>query len=58
MNPDGAILVIHADGEKVRPGLRANLIVEAFPEASGKGGTRSPVGTLPAIPFEVLKVGK
>jgi hypothetical protein len=59
MNADGAILVIHADGEKVMPGLRANLIVEAYPEASGKGaGARTPLGTLPAIPFEVLKVGK
>jgi hypothetical protein len=59
MNPDGAILVIHADGEKVKPGLRANLIVEAYPAATAKaGGARSPLGTLPAIPFEVLKVGR
>jgi hypothetical protein len=59
MNPDGAILVIHADGEKVKPGLRANLIVEAYPVAAAKtAGPRSPLGTLPAIPFEVLKVGR
>ncbi len=58
MNPDGAILTIHADGEKVRPGLRANLIVEAFPEAAKGGGARQPLGTLPAIPFEVLKIGR
>jgi hypothetical protein len=59
MNPQGAILVIHADGEKVRPGLRANLIVEAYPEGTPRGGgARSPLGTLPAIPFEVLKLGR
>jgi hypothetical protein len=59
MNPDGAILIIHADGEKVMPGLKANLIVEAYPEATAKGGgARVPLGTLPAIPFEVRKVGK
>jgi hypothetical protein len=59
MNPDGAILLVHADGEKVKPGLRANLIVEAFPEArKGASTARTPLGTLPAIPFEILKVGR
>jgi hypothetical protein len=59
MNPDGAVLFVHADGEKVKPGLRANLIVEAFPEApKGARTARLPLGTLPAIPFEILKVGR
>jgi hypothetical protein len=58
MNPDGAVLLIHADGEKVMPGLRANLILEAFPEAQKGARARAPLGTLPAIPFEVLKVGR
>lgn len=56
---DGAILQIQADAEKVKPGLRANLIVEAYPEAAKKPGggkaARSPLGTLPAVPFEVLR---
>jgi len=63
VNKDGAILLLHADSDKVKPGLKANLIVEAYPEsAKGPGGgagkmARS-LGTLPAIPFEVLKVGR
>ncbi|MCS7045510.1 MAG: hypothetical protein NZO58_04050 [Gemmataceae bacterium] len=58
MNDDGAVLLLYADGEKVRPGLKGNLIVEAVPEAAKGGRARTPLGTLPAIPFEVLKVGR
>jgi hypothetical protein len=61
VNKDGAILLIHADGEKAAPGLRANLIVEAFPEARpGAAGKTAhvPLGTLPPIPFEIIKIGR
>ncbi len=55
----GAILTIHADGEKVKPGLRGNLILEAYPASAKPGpGGRGALGTLPAIPFEVLRVRK
>jgi hypothetical protein len=63
VNNDGAILLLQADGEKVTPGLKGNLIVEAYPEAATKAGAAArtahqALGTLPAIPFEVLKVGR
>jgi hypothetical protein len=56
----GAILLLAAEADKVKPGLRANLIVEAYPETANKAGdtarpARPALGTLPAIPFEVLK---
>lgn len=57
LTADGAVLTLHADGEKVTPGMRGNLIVEAFP-AAAKGANRAPLGTLPAVPFEVVKVGR
>jgi hypothetical protein len=58
VNNNGAVLLLQADGEKVTPGLRGNLIVEAYPDPGTKTGARAaqPIGTLPAIPFEVLKV--
>ena len=60
---DGAILLLHADSDKVTPGLKANLIVEVYPESAKKAGgagnmSRLSLGTLPAIPFEILKVGR
>jgi hypothetical protein len=63
VNDDGAILQIHADGEKAKPGLKANLIVEVYPESAKLGGgaakmSQLSLGTLPAIPFEVLKLGR
>ena len=60
LNEEGAILLLYADGEKVKPGLRGNLIVEAYPD-SGKGAAaraRTPLGALPAIPFEVMKLSR
>ena len=56
--------MLHADVEKVKPGLKGNLIVDAFTERtmdpSGDGKQpankrRVPLGTLPAIPFEIVK---
>jgi hypothetical protein len=56
---DGAILLLHADGEKVRPGLKGNLIVEVYPAGAklGGGGANLSLGTLP-IPFEIPKMGR
>lgn len=59
VNREGAVLQLHADGSKVRPGFRGNLIVEAYPESAKKpGGAASKkfaLGTLPAIPIEIVK---
>ena len=46
-------IMLHADAEKVRPGLKGNLIVQAV--AGGAGARRRLLGTLPAIPFEVVQ---
>lgn len=60
----GVTLILHADVGKVKPGLTGNLIVDAFTEKtmdpSGDGKQpvnkrRIPLGTLPAIPFEIVK---
>ncbi len=59
VNENGAILMLEADAEKAVPGLRANLIVEAYPEArAGRKASKQPLGTLPAIPFEILKLSR
>jgi hypothetical protein len=55
---EGATLVLHADSEKVTPGLRTNLIVEVFPAAKSGKPSRFPLGTLPAIPVEVFRPGR
>jgi hypothetical protein len=60
--PGGANVVLQSDSARVKPGLKGNLIPNAFaerPPAAGKGnaqkkGQRIPIGTLPAIPFEVV----
>ncbi len=59
---EGTEIVLQSDAAKVKPGLKGNLIVNAFaerPAAAGKGKAqgvqrRAPVATLPAIPFEVV----
>ena len=59
---DAAIL-LRADADKAKIGLKGNLIVAAFVEravrtpAGTKGGNkrRFQVGTLPAIPFEIVE---
>ena len=58
--PNGMSLVLSADS-KVKPGLRGNLIVDAFVDriVTPRNGTptkrRNLLGTLPAVPFEVTK---
>jgi len=60
--PEGLTILLRADAGKVKPGLKGNLIVDAFTEgtANPKGGQqraaarRLPLATLPAIPFEIV----
>lgn len=57
---EGVQLAVRADAKSLKPGLRGNLIVEAYAERTfsrpgGKANTqRIPLGTLPAIPFEIV----
>ena len=60
---EGAELVLRSDAAKVKAGFRGNLIVNLVPggtpakSAKGKKKApqrRGPVGTLPAIPFEIV----
>jgi len=59
--PGGVEIALHCDTAKARPGLKGNLIVNVLPkippaaQAAHKPGNqrRVPVGTLPAIPFEI-----
>ena len=56
----GVSVVVRAESGKAKPGLRGNLIVDAFtdrpPNAANPNGARRRqfVSTLPAIPFEVI----
>ena len=57
---EGTEIVLRNDGAKVKPGLKGNLIVTAFavdkesgPRKPQAGGRRTPLGLLPAIPFEI-----
>lgn len=64
-DPDGLAIVLRADAGKVKPGLKGNLIVEAFtegvpnPQASQQKAAprRVRLGTLPAVPFEIVEAG-
>ena len=60
---EGAQMVLGSDAAKAKPGLKGNLIVSLFPgntaaapgKAKNQGNQRrAPVGTLPAIPFEIV----
>lgn len=58
---DVAEILLRCDGEKVKPGLKGNLIIGAFTSrpAASKDNTPAnrpgaPVATLPAIPFEIV----
>jgi len=56
-------IVLSADGGKLKPGMKGNLIVDAFMQRAanpanpqpGANNRRFPIGTLPAIPFEVVE---
>jgi len=65
--PGGAELVLQCDPAKAKPGLRGNLIVDVSgertppPSANGRPAAtarqRVPLGTLPAVPFEIVTGG-
>ena len=54
-------LLLNGDAEKVKPGLKGNLIANGFQkrtEANKEGKTREYrtfLGPLPAIPYEIVK---
>ena len=60
---DGTELVLQCDAAKAKPGLRGNLIVSVSgertpPAANGRppgNRQRVPLGTLPAVPFEIVQ---
>jgi hypothetical protein len=62
-DPRGTNIVLQSDAAKTKPGLRGNLIVEVSGERTPAPGNqkakanrqRIPLGTLPAIPFEIVK---
>jgi hypothetical protein len=52
----GVSFLLRTDAAKVKPGLKGNLIVDAFMERPAPAGARRQFwGTLPAIPFEVIR---
>ena len=62
--PPGAQFVLQADAAQIMPGLRGNLIVTVSGERPGRGAQqvatarrRVPMGTLPAIAFEIVRGG-
>ena len=62
LTQDSATVLLRADAEKLKPGLKGNLIIEASVERTvnpknGKSPAQKrlvPLGSLPAIPFEVV----
>ncbi|MCL5743279.1 MAG: peptidase, partial [Acidobacteria bacterium] len=56
---DGVSFLLRADSAKAKAGLKGNLIVDAFTERAAKEKEKPvmrtvPLGTLPAIPFEIV----
>jgi hypothetical protein len=59
---EGTEIVLRSDAAKVKPGLKGNLIINVsaerqLPAASGRpqaNRQRVPLGTLPAVPFEIV----
>ena len=51
----GVAIELRSDAAKVEPGLKGNLIVDVLRQNSKQGNRRRAVlGTLPAIPYEVV----
>lgn len=56
----GVTIVLRGDAEKAKPGLKGNLIATAYQKTTTtnkegkKREVRSSLGTLPAIPFEIV----
>lgn len=60
--PPGAQFALQADAAKIKPGARGNLIVTVSGERTGRGQQqapaaqrRVPMGTLPAIAYEIIR---
>jgi hypothetical protein len=57
---DGLSVVLSVRGDKAKPGLKGNLILDAYrdvaanPAAGIRQARRQQMGTLPAVPFEVV----
>jgi hypothetical protein len=56
---DGISVLVEVQADKAKPGLKGNLILDAYREAANPGAgvrqaRRQPMGTLPAVPFEVV----
>jgi hypothetical protein len=58
---ESVVVLLSADVKKAKPGLKGNLIFEAFREYIPKNADGKPlppqryaIGTLPALPFEIL----
>ena len=60
---DGVEIVLQTDATKVKPGLKGNLIINGYvprpaetnaAKPKGNNNQRQPLGTLPAIPFEII----
>ena len=58
---NGVSVLLRVQTDKAKPGLKGNLILDAFrevapnPAAGNQRARRQPLGTLPAIPFEVVE---
>jgi hypothetical protein len=51
-------VVLTVQGDKAKPGLKGNLILEAYRDIPANPTTkarRQPMGTLPAVPFEIVQ---
>ncbi len=60
---DGFEVVLACDAAKTKPGLQGNLLLTAYGERpaakkAGKQPQRTPLGVVPAIPFEVVAAAK
>jgi hypothetical protein len=57
---DGISVLVQVQGDKAKAGLKGNLILDSFrevaanPAAGIRQARRQPMGTLPAVPFEVV----
>jgi len=56
---NGVAVVLRAAADKIKPGAKGNLIIDAYverpaPNQGANARRRQPMGTLPAIPFEVV----
>ena len=57
LRQDGTDIVLHCDAAKAKPGLKGNLIVNISAERAAPQANRQRVslGTLPAVPFEIVR---